>query len=252
MFAKLVASRSIEQLNKVLRLARIQVVRSNEPTRAFREGLEHLKAFEFYPETVIDVGVLLGTPALYRAFSKSKFFLFEPQAEYEEAIKKLARQYAMSYEMIALGATSGEVEFFAKPKDPGASSAFPEAGANSVFQRRTVLMRRLDEALRADQLGRSCLLKIDVEGYELSVLEGATSLLHAVDVIVLEVRFIRYYQELPILHEVIAWMSERGYFAHDILDGSYRPLDGALDLVDIVFVKGSSRVASQISKVYID
>ena len=223
MFGKL-ASRSVEQLNKVLRLAGIQVVRSNEPTRAFREGLEHLKAFEFYPETVIDVGVLWGTPALYRAFSKSKFFLFEPQAEYEEAIKKLARQYAMSYEMVALGATSGEVEFFAKPKDPGASSAFPEAEANSAFQRRTVLMRRLDEALRADQLGRSCLLKIDVEGYELSVLEGATSLLHAVDVIVLEVRFIRYYQELPILHEVIAWMSERGYFAHDILDGAYRPL----------------------------
>ena len=249
MFRKL-AARSVEQLNKVLRLAGIQVVRSNQPTRAFREGLEHLKVFEFYPETVIDVGVLWGTPALYRAFSKSKFFLFEPQAEYEEAIKKLARRYAMSYEMIALGPTSGEVEFFAKPKDPGASSAFPEAGANSAFQRRVVPMRRLDEVLRADQLGRSCLLKIDVEGYELSVLEGATSLLHAVDVIVLEVRFIRFYQKLPIFHEVIAWMSERDFFAHDILDGAYRPLDGALDHMDIVFVKGSSGVASQISKAY--
>ncbi len=137
------------------------MVRSNEPTRALGEGREHLKAFESYPETVINVGVLWGTPALYRAFSKGKFFLFEPQAEYEGAIKKLSRQYAMSYEMSALGATPGEGEFFAKPKDPGASIAFPEAGAISAFQRRTVPMRRLDGALRADQLGRSCLLKID-------------------------------------------------------------------------------------------
>jgi hypothetical protein len=46
-------------------------------------------------------------------------------------------------------------------------------------------------------------------------------------------------------------LSERGYLAHDILDGAYRPQDGALDFVDIIFLKGSSRVASQISTVYI-
>jgi hypothetical protein len=46
-------------------------------------------------------------------------------------------------------------------------------------------------------------------------------------------------------------LSDRGYFAHDILDGAYRPQDGALDFVDIIFLKESSRVASQIYKVYI-
>jgi FkbM family methyltransferase len=245
-------SRSVEQLNRVLRLVGIRVVRAAQPTRNFRDGLEHLKSLGFYPETVIDVGVLSGTPALYRVFPKSRFFLFEPQQEYEEAIKKLARVYAVSYEMIALGAKSGDVDFFAKPRDPGASSSFSEARTNPAMQKRVVPMRRLDEVLAIHQLGRACLLKIDVEGYELSVLEGATALLDGVDVIVLEVRFIRYYQELTILHEVIIWMSARGYFAHDLLDGGYRPQDGVLDVLDIVFLKGSSRVGSQISTVYID
>jgi FkbM family methyltransferase len=246
------ASRSVKQLNRVLRPVGIKIVRAAQPTRDFREGLEHLKTFGFYPETVIDIGVLSGTPVLYQVFPDSQFFLFEPQVEYEEAIKKFARDYRISYEMIALGQQSGEVEFFAKAGDPGASTSFGEAKNNPMMQKRVVTMRRLDEVLRDDQLGRSCLLKIDVEGYELSVLKGATSLLSRIDAVVMEVRFIRYYEKLPILHEVISWMSEHGYLAHDLLDGGYRPQDGALDLLDIIFLKSSSHTASRISTVYID
>ena len=40
-------------------------------------------------ETVVDVGVAYGTPALYTAFPDAYFFLFEPVAEFEPHLKSI-------------------------------------------------------------------------------------------------------------------------------------------------------------------
>jgi hypothetical protein len=42
---------------------------------------------------------------------------------------------------------------------------------------------------------------------------------------------------MPIFHEVIAFMAERGYFAYDFPGFLRRPYDGALGQVDICFAK---------------
>lgn len=235
-----------KSFNQGIRRFGFRIVRTSRATRDYKEGLEHLKTFGFYPDVVIDAGVLTGTPDLYSAFPRSRFILFEPQTEYESCIKSLAQKYNMTYHLVALGPTSGTVKFFAKMNDPGASTAFAEAEANSAMTERTVPMRRMDEILSTQDLGNSCLLKIDVEGFEISVLEGAIGILKHVDVVVLEVRFIRYHSQQPILHEVASWMADHEFLVHDLLDGGYRPQDGALDIIDVIFVNKqfASRVAT--------
>lgn len=215
------------------------------PTRDFKVGLEHLKTFNFQPEVVLDVGVLTGTPDLYLAFPRSRLILFEPQLEFEPYIKEFAKRYNISYHMVALGSSSGTTTFLANPSDPGAATALAACDQDTASVPRVVPIRRLDEVLSRQDLGNSCLLKIDVEGFELEVLDGAIDLLPGIDAVILEARFIRYRPNQPIFHEVLSWMAEHGFFVHDLLDGGYRPQDGALDVIDVLFI--SHRLANRVA-----
>jgi hypothetical protein len=64
------------------------------------------------------------------------------------------------------------------------------------------------------------LLKVDVEGAELEVLRGAEGLLRAsaVRAIYAEARFVRETEGGALLHELAAFLAERGYRLHNLYD----------------------------------
>ena len=81
------------------------------------------------------------------------------------------------------------------------------------------------------------LLKIDVQGFELEVLEGSKEILSNVDVVMLEVSLFRFLKNAPDIHDIIVYMKNIGYVVYDIVGGINRPLDYALRQKDLVFVK---------------
>jgi hypothetical protein len=83
-------------------------------------------------------------------------------------------------------------------------------------------------------------MKLDVQGYELEALKGATNCLKTAQAVLMEVSLIDMYQNNPILHDVTAFMHERGFIAYDFCALMRRPLDLALAQVDIIFVPKSS------------
>lgn len=83
------------------------------------------------------------------------------------------------------------------------------------------------------------LLKVNVQGFELEVLEGAKEIFPCVDVIILEVSFFRFLKNAPDFYDVVMYMKNIGYVAYDIISGINHPLDYALGQKDIVFVKES-------------
>jgi hypothetical protein len=84
------------------------------------------------------------------------------------------------------------------------------------------------------------LFKADVQGAELEVLAGAEQTLARCDAVILETTLFNTFENGPLLQEVIAYMAARDFCVYDITGYLYRPLDGALMQVDVIFVKRDS------------
>ncbi|MGI9409510.1 MAG: FkbM family methyltransferase, partial [Hyphomicrobiaceae bacterium] len=140
---------------------------------------------------VLDVGVADGTPSLYARFPDAKLDLFEPAKAHIPIVERqvISKRNARLH-CVALAEKNG----FGVLSRPGSSSAtllpaVHHGPANPVCE--PVPVRRLDDLLTRSDIERPCLLKIDTEGTELSVLKGATGIINDIDTIVVEVHFRR-------------------------------------------------------------
>jgi hypothetical protein len=81
------------------------------------------------------------------------------------------------------------------------------------------------------------LLKLDVQGAELKVLQGSTRLLarKAIGLIYAEVEFIPLYQNQPLFHDVSAWLYAYGYRCFGLYNLAYQR-NGQLTYGDAIFI----------------
>lgn len=105
----------------------------------------------------------------------------------------------------------------------------------------TIPMIRIDDVLKEKQVSGPYLIKVDVQGAELDVLDGSPQALQESEVVVLEVSMFQFMKGAPELYDVVFYMKERGFVAYDIILGWNRPLDNALGQIDMVFVKENGR-----------
>ena len=83
-------------------------------------------------------------------------------------------------------------------------------------------------------------MKIDAQGYELEILKGAPKILRQAQAVILEVALIEINRGAPLLHDVVRFMYENGFVSYDVLEIHRRPLDRALNQLDIFFVREES------------
>lgn len=205
----------------------------------FDEALVQIRNLGYYPDLVIDVGAANGTPPLQKVFPNSNFFWIEPLQEFEPALKDLQKKLKGEYIIAGIGKTEDRMVMHVH-KDLVGSSLLSEADgemADSVS--REIPITTLNKLSRECHWGnfKKILLKADVQGFELKVLQGATEILANVDVIILEVSFYRFLKDAPDFYDVISYMKGIGYVAYDIVGGINRPYDYALGQKDFVFVK---------------
>lgn len=197
-----------------------------------------IKKIGFKPETIIDVGVAKGTPALYDGFINSYILLVEPLTEFEEDIKLILNQRRGSFVNAAAGSFSGMVSFNKHSNHLSGSSLYRETmGVEADGQEITVPLVRLDDIVKEKSLYGPYLIKIDVQGAELDVLDGFQESLSETEVVVMEVSMFEFMKGAPQFYDVVCYMKKRNFVAYDIILGWNRPLDDALGQVDIVFVK---------------
>mmetsp|Transcript_27917 Transcript_27917/g.65942 ORF Transcript_27917/g.65942 Transcript_27917/m.65942 type:complete len:338 (-) Transcript_27917:176-1189(-) len=94
----------------------------------------------------------------------------------------------------------------------------------TVVERSEMRTRRLDELLPELPGGRADLLKLDVQGYEHAVLQGAQRALQDVLVLHTEVEFVEMYQGQPLFAEVDQLLRKAGFVFHRFASMSGRPL----------------------------
>ena len=137
--------------------------------------------------TVIDVGVLSGTPELVEAYPDRPHLLFEPVAEFAPTIERNYRNVQHQLVQAAVSDTSGETRLrtVGMIGDAAISHSFMTESAEQAS--RTVPRVSLDDYLRANPAQPPYFLKIDIDGDELKVLAGATETLRLTSVVMIEV-----------------------------------------------------------------
>ncbi len=214
----------------------IEVRRAGRGRRHTMEGvLAHLRGLGLQPATVVDVGVAHGTPALYDAFPDAHLVLIEPLVpEYADSINAVLAARPGQWIQAAAGPQPGEMTIEVHTA-PVLSSSKGVGG-----QPRTVPVTTVDAAVASAPAG-PVVLKVDVEGAELEAIAGAADTLARAELVLLEVALFEFSPGVPVFHEVIGAMAERGWVVHDVYDGGLRPLDGSLGRVDVAFVRRDGR-----------
>ncbi len=227
-------------INRLLRFFSLKLVTSRTPNRSFEEFFRHLRSVDYQIKTVIDVGVGNGTESLYAGVGAAQYYLVEPVPDTKGVVQKIADRLDAKFFNIAASDVDGEIEFYLHEDVTGSSTLKQiEQDGRINGQLIRVPCRRLDSII-TEGIQQPCLLKIDTQGAELSVLKGADGLLKHIDAIVCEVSFHQFRHDAPEVGDVILRFKEYGYVPYEILEGHYRSIDSALAQVDIVFVKVDS------------
>ncbi|MCE3003896.1 MAG: FkbM family methyltransferase [Xanthomonadaceae bacterium] len=200
-------------------------------------SLRRLKRRGLQAACVFDVGAHDGdfTALALATWPDACVHCFEPLPDKRQPLLARFAHRAVAVHGDLLGATSGEAVTLSCV---GTASSVLREHAGPVGEPLALSTRALDDLVAAGALPSSCdLLKIDVQGYELAVLRGAQRLLERTRVLLLEVNLLDIHVGLPLLHEVTAWLAERGFVADDLAGITRRPLDDALWQVDLVFAR---------------
>ena len=203
--------------------------------------LKHLITKNFYPKSVIDVGVAYGTNDLYIHFPQARHLLIEPLEEYKPVLQKIADEFDAEYILAAAGRNSGKIILNVHP-DLSGSSCLKEAEGDHVDgDEREVPMITVADAVTSKGMQGPFLLKIDVQGAELDIMEGAKPIIDDLEVVILEASLFRLFINGPQFFDILKYMNDIDYSVYDIFGGHFRPLDNSLGQVDLVFVKENGR-----------
>jgi FkbM family methyltransferase len=170
---------------------------------------------------------------------------FEPLQAAFEALRARARGDASwTCKQIALGDGPGSATIHIAGNS-WSSSLLPmlETHSQAAPESRyvgseTVSVRMLDEVLpevaRPDD---RIFLKVDTQGYEKRVLEGARQSLRRIDLIQLECSLRHLYQGDDLIGDLISWLAERSFLPVSIEPGFVDPLTGQQLQADVLFAR---------------
>ncbi|MES2505731.1 MAG: FkbM family methyltransferase [Verrucomicrobiota bacterium] len=197
------------------------------------------------PWTLVDVGANTGefTRAVASLVPLAGVHAFEPQPSCLGELKQVLETVARSHlHAAAVGSEAGEIELLCTANSRLASVLKPDAnvadgyggGDFKVQQHLKVPLVRLDDVIPAGTpVG---LLKIDVQGYELPVLEGARQTLCSTTALLMEVNYVPHYEGGATFDDLCEAVRAHGFRTFGI-SSPYTGPKGPL-WADALFVRG--------------
>lgn len=182
-------------------------------------------------EVVLDVGANTGqTAALFlREFPRATIHSFEPNpAAYAQLAETMAKHRRAVLYQIALGARSGRAEMHLTQSSLTSSLLAISHDAAALLGRGgtpagrvEVEVRALDDFSQTHGLRQIDLLKLDVQGFEVELLNGARQMLceRRIALVMTEVNFVKLYEGQAFFEDVYARLKQDGFR----LVGLYRP-----------------------------
>jgi FkbM family methyltransferase len=199
---------------------------------------------------VIDVGANEGqfAQSVLNSGFMGNILSVEPQPDIHASLKRLADRTADGRwrvaEPVALSDTEGYVDFhltqsraassMLKP-DLASASRISEIGLEKTIFTKTMTLDSLLEAHHVNP--HSAFLKIDVQGAEKKVLEGAGRALPKMRGAIIELSTIQLYDSQPLMHELLNFMINAGFDVWDIEPGFRNVKTGKMEQCDVTFLR---------------
>jgi FkbM family methyltransferase len=218
---------------------------------AMPQVLDRLARTGFSPSVIVDVGANVGgwARAARAAFPAARIHAVEPQARLHDRLQRVADELGdMVVHRVAATAPGVSSVHLAGGDDGDSTGAWVTAAVNDHLTEAApaaTLDAMLDGACSDTD---TLMLKLDVEGHELTVLDGAARLLSRTALIVCEVAYYDVNRDgHPLLKDVVAYMDQRGFELFDVVGLAERPRDGRLRSGDVVFVHRDHPLATDVA-----
>lgn len=198
---------------------------------SYNEFLLWIRQYLRMPDArvIFDVGANHGVfaQAASTCFPSATVFLFEPLPALRPFLQKLAASYVNRWRFfsLAFGPSTGRLPFHIDPSDDGIGSfvGFSESyndlykqshsGLSAVPTVIDVPIEKLDDFCEGEGIKHIDLIKIDVEGFEFEVLDGATRMLQTTTAMIIETSLIRTGEGRPEpLKKMISRLTDHGFY----------------------------------------
>ena len=197
-------------------------------------GMERLFKY-INPLTVVDVGANVGefTNQLSKVFPQCEFVMVEANPYCEPYLKEVGKPY----ELVALSNQEGQKGLFIeKQNNIGTGASLYKENtqwySEGMYDIINVPLSTLDVKNYFGTRNID-LLKLDVQGSELDILNGGTQTLERTDYILIETSLTYYNQNAPLIDEIVDKMLSTNFRIVDIIE--YRKFNDIIFQLDILF-----------------
>lgn len=209
---------------------------------------ENIKTMGFLPKHIIDVGANHGTwtRETLKYFPEAYYSLIEPQEWLKSSIQDvLDVNPKVSFYPFGAGDKSGSFMFTIVNRDDSCSFRYTEEEAKAGgFEQVEIPIHTLNEFVNSNpSLPFPDLVKIDAEGLDIAVLQGASNLFGKTEVFLVEAAVFNKDFENDFL-KTVEYMDEKGYNLFEITDLNRPFHPKVLWLVELAFVKKGGRIDS--------
>jgi FkbM family methyltransferase len=215
-------------------------------TRGVKQYFQNLARLGFDPQIILDVGANHGgwSREVAKVFGAARFYLIEPQEEMQPFLEHFCSQNAGSkWFPGGAGAEIGQRDLTVWDDFQG--SAFLSPAVEAMVpnrQQRQVPIFTIDHLISSGEIPTPDLIKIDVQGYEMEVLQGGMRCMGKTDMFIIETSLNHPLGHRPSFYRVVELMEAYGYIIWDLADLKYRG-DGTLAQIDVCFVRKESSLA---------
>ena len=210
--------------------------------------LYKIKSMNIFPKTIIDIGANKGmfSKTSNYLYKDAKIIAYEPLKECYKQLKKLSDSIP-SFECYnyALGNKIEKGKIFRSDYDYSSSllkmadlhkEAFPISDKVEIED---IQISTLDEVLYNRELEKPILVKIDVQGYENFVIEGANEILKKTDILICELSFYRLYIEQVLFEDLYNQITKLDFRFIGTLNELLHPINSAILQIDGLFIKNN-------------
>ncbi|UKE79344.1 FkbM family methyltransferase [Xanthomonas graminis] len=222
-------------------------LRNEEHAQAYSPRRFFDKLLTTNAPVIVDVGAHRGESIQYfkSIYPDCQLYSFEPDPQNFAELKKMAAQFGTTTMCVALGEKEEVGHYYRQSishlggllqinADSIDSLGYARQATNEEI---LVSKTTLDNACATLGIAHVHILKIDVQGFELQVLEGATTILQHTDCAVIEIGLYDFYGKTNSFVEVVNLMQAAGFSLWDIAKLSKNPKSLRTDWIEVVYRK---------------